>query len=143
VLPANSVSHLYKIAQEAATNAIKHAKGKQICFHLATTDRTLVLKIQNDGKPFPPEVKITDRMGLKIMNYRANVMGGTFQIMTENELTTVCCSIPVHDVRPQPAMDTAFLTGANGSGNGIHPGPAAVPEVGMDRSSRARPSRVA
>lgn len=116
-LTGNSVVHLYKIAQEAATNAIKHAKGTQITFDLRTEEGNLVLRIQNDGKPFPPDVQVNDRMGLKIMNYRANVLGGTFRIGTENELTTVCCTIPLQEAKPQNPMDTSFL---NGSANGGH-----------------------
>lgn len=134
-LTGNCVVHLYKIAQEAATNAIKHAKGKQISFDLRSMDGNLVLRIQNDGKPFPPDVQVNDRMGLKIMNYRANVMGGTFKIGLENELTTVCCTIPLEENKGT-TPDTSHLK-ANGTGT-----PAPAPTTSDPTSAnRLEPSQ--
>ncbi len=129
-LPGNSVVHLYKIAQEAATNAIKHAKGSQIVFDLRTEGGNLILKIQNDGNPFPQHIQVNDRMGLKIMNYRANVLGGTFSIGTEKEMTTVCCTIPLQEAKGQTAFDTHFM---NGNSNGT---PAPFPEDPQPTGSR-------
>ncbi|HUR44869.1 MAG TPA: response regulator [Candidatus Saccharimonadales bacterium] len=110
-LPPNTVEHLYKIAQEAATNAIKHAQGELITFDVCSNDGTLSLKIQNDGRPFPADIEVNDRMGLKIMKYRAHVLGGTFAITTEQGLTTVACAIPTSEA----AAAASQAAGVNGS----------------------------
>src|SRR6185503_5658357 len=52
-LESNVVMQLYKIAQEAVTNAIKHGKAHKVGISLANGSGSVVLKIQNDGKPFP------------------------------------------------------------------------------------------
>jgi signal transduction histidine kinase len=110
-LPPNTVEHLYKIAQEAATNAIKHAQGTTITFDLLSKDGLLSLKIQNDGRPFPADIEVNDRMGLKIMKYRAHVLGGSFHITSENGTTIIACSIPVLENPPPPKGATSVTHG--------------------------------
>jgi len=88
-------SQLYKIAQEAMSNAIKHGKAKRICISLATKDGRLSLRIENDGVPFPTTYQPTNRMGLRIMNYRAHTMEGTLDIRpAEDSGTIVTCVVP-------------------------------------------------
>jgi nitrate/nitrite-specific signal transduction histidine kinase/CheY-like chemotaxis protein len=94
-LQSNSVLQLYKIAQEALSNAIKHGKASKISITLAQNDGRLTLKIENDGVPFPTTYKPTNRMGLRIMNYRAHTIGGTLEIApAQNSGTVVTCVVP-------------------------------------------------
>jgi len=94
-LSPNVTLQLYKIAQEAMSNAIKHGKAKNICISLATNDGRLSLRIENDGVPFPTTYKPTNRMGLRIMNYRAHTMEGTLEIRpAEDSGTVVTCVVP-------------------------------------------------
>jgi signal transduction histidine kinase len=77
------------------SNAIKHGKAKNICISLATNDGRLSLRIENDGVPFPTTYKPTNRMGLRIMNYRAHTMEGTLEIRpAEDSGTVVTCVVP-------------------------------------------------
>lgn len=95
-LPANVVSQLYKIAQEAVTNAIKHGKAKQIQISLVPTADELTLSVRNDGVPFPESPGLTNRMGLRIMNYRAHLIGAQLEIKGEGKRgTLVTCSLPL------------------------------------------------
>jgi len=88
--------HLYKIAQESLTNAIKHGKAKRVGISLANGDHQIVLTIQNDGKPFPDLKGHPTGMGVRIMNYRASVIGGTLVIKgTGQRGTRVTCSVPL------------------------------------------------
>jgi signal transduction histidine kinase len=94
-LQPNNVLQLYKIAQEALSNAIKHGKARKISITLAQKDGRLILKIENDGVPFPTTYKPTNRMGLRIMNYRAHTMEGTLDISpAEVSGTVVTCVVP-------------------------------------------------
>ena len=95
-LESAAVSQLYKIAQEAVTNAIKHGKAKRVSIGLANGGDKLTLTIQNDGLPFPDLHSHSTGMGLRIMNYRASLIGGTLDIRAKgNNGTIVTCSVPV------------------------------------------------
>ena len=95
-LEASAVSQMYKIAQEAVTNAIKHGKAKRVSIGLANGDDKLTLTIQNDGLPFPDLHSHSTGMGLRIMNYRASLIGGTLDIRAKGSNgTVVTCSVPI------------------------------------------------
>jgi PAS domain S-box-containing protein len=85
--------HLYRIAQEAATNAIKHGNAKNILLSLAGNSSRVILKIKDDGVGFPPNPK-SKGMGLRVMHHRARMIGATISIRQPKEGgITVTCSI--------------------------------------------------
>jgi two-component system sensor histidine kinase UhpB len=95
-LDPNVVAQLYKIAQEAVTNAIKHGKASKVGINLSNGSDRVVLKIQNDGKPFPDLNSGSTGMGLRIMNYRASLIGASLEIKGAGAKgTRVTCSVPV------------------------------------------------
>ena len=90
------MNQLYKIAQEAVTNAIKHGKAKRVGIDLANGSDRIVLTIQNNGLPFPDLKSHSTGMGLRIMNYRASLIGGSLEIKgTGQRGTRVTCSVPL------------------------------------------------
>ncbi|HVV01950.1 MAG TPA: response regulator, partial [Verrucomicrobiae bacterium] len=94
-MPEHSVTQLYKIAQEAISNSIKHGRSKRVWITLSGSEEKLVLTIKNDGLPFSPPSGPTRRMGLRIMNYRASTIGGTMQIQPVGRSgTLVTCEVP-------------------------------------------------
>jgi len=94
-LSPNITLQLYKIAQEALSNAIKHGKAKRLSISLTQKEGRLVLQIENDGVPFPATYQPTNRMGLRIMNYRAHTIEGTLEIHpAEQSGTVVTCVVP-------------------------------------------------
>src|SRR5205814_7372522 len=96
-LEPSVVNQLYKIAQEAVTNAIKHGKAKRVGISLSNGSDNVLLKIQNTGLPFPDLKSRSTGMGLRIMNYRSSLIGGTLEIKgTGKSGTKVTCSVPVH-----------------------------------------------
>ncbi|HEX4266156.1 MAG TPA: PAS domain S-box protein [Verrucomicrobiae bacterium] len=95
-LETNTVKQLYKITQEALTNAIKHGKAKQVSIQLSNGASKLALTIRNSGAPFPSVVGRNAGMGLRIMNYRANLIGASLEIKPgDPEGTVVTCLVPV------------------------------------------------
>ena len=95
-LEPNVASQLYKITQEAVTNAIKHAKTKAIAIRLASGTNELILTVQNDGLPFPNLKGHATGMGLRIMNYRASLIGASLEVRGDGLLgTCVICSVPL------------------------------------------------
>ena len=94
-LESNTVMQLYKIAQEALTNAIKHGKSKRVDIGLAADGQKLTLTIDNDGMPFPDLQGRSSGMGLRIMNYRSSLIGGSLDVRAKaSRGTIVTCSVP-------------------------------------------------
>ena len=87
--------NLYRIAQEAVTNAVKHARARNIEILLAYDGEQLVLKVQDDGKGIDLVADESKRMGLRIMEYRAGQCGGSLSIdPAPNGGTVITCSVP-------------------------------------------------
>jgi len=95
-LPSHTTVQLYKIAQEAVSNAIKHGKARQVNIRLAKQNEHVVMTIRNDGLPFSQPQSSKNRMGLRIMNYRASTIGAILEIKPiEKSGTLVTCTLPV------------------------------------------------
>lgn len=90
--------HLYRIAQEAITNAARHAKAKNVSIELASDEDTSILKVENDGKGFPKHRTGKKGLGLRIMEYRAHMIGGSLDIGKGRKGgTIVTCTFPNAD----------------------------------------------
>ncbi len=81
--------HLYRIAQEAISNAIKHAEANEISVTLQRGPSGLVLTIRDDGKGMPKRLKNPAGLGLAIMNYRASMVGSELDISSRRGRGTV------------------------------------------------------
>ena len=100
-VPPNVTMQLCKIAQEAVSNAIKHGKATQVLISLTESAEKLALTIRNDGVPFSPATATKGRMGLRIMNYRANTIGAAFDIKPNHKNgTIVTCTLHVKTAKP-------------------------------------------
>jgi PAS domain S-box-containing protein len=87
-----AATHLYRIAQEACNNAIKHGEAKRITIRLRRDHGALVLSIENDGRAFCEPATVGKGMGLGIMRYRAGIIGGTITIRAgDSGGTIVAC----------------------------------------------------
>lgn len=103
-----AATHLYRIAQEAIHNALRHGKARQICISLKRDDGQVVLEIRDDGVGFDAEARrrtpATGRnrgFGLEIMNYRTGILGGTFRVTSQIGLgTDVRCIVPLQGETP-------------------------------------------
>jgi PAS domain S-box-containing protein len=96
--------HLYRIAQEAVSNAIKHGKATEVVIRLQSASERLVLNIMDNGSGFPKVMPRNDGMGLRIMRYRAGMIGGLLSIEQNHAGgTVVSCSVPVRVTPVLPA----------------------------------------
>jgi PAS domain S-box-containing protein len=95
-LPSPVVTQLYKITQESVTNAIKHAKATRVVISVATRAGRLVVSIRNNGRSFPKLASGARGMGLRIMSYRAGLVGGTLEVKGKGTRgTLVRCFVPL------------------------------------------------
>ena len=88
--------HLYRITQEAITNAIKHGKAKNIRIDLACDRDKSVLTVRNDGIDFPKEFEARGTgMGLQIMDHRVDIIDGSLDIRKGPKGGTIMtCTFP-------------------------------------------------
>ena len=90
-----AANHLFRIAQEAVTNAIKYCGGGKIRVSLSRTKRELVLAVTDDGKGIDPADGRCGS-GLTIMEYRCNAIGGVFDVSARHpQGTRVTCRVPI------------------------------------------------
>lgn len=94
--------NLYRIAQEAVSNAIRHGQASRIEIALTTTGRDLVLAIHDNGCGLPDNAGRAEGMGLHIMHYRAGVINGSLSVQRRPRGgTTVRCTAK-DAIRPPP-----------------------------------------
>ena len=95
LIPDNTVAtHLFRIAQEAVTNAIKHGKPGHIEISLTRTPARISLAVKDDGSGMPARRRKKAGMGLHIMRYRAGMIGGSLAVQKEpGGGTTVVCTV--------------------------------------------------
>jgi PAS domain S-box-containing protein len=79
-LPQTSKEALYRVAQEAMHNAVKHARARTLDLCLELGDAEVGLVVADDGRGFDPAHEFPGHLGLKSMAERAAAVGGTLEI---------------------------------------------------------------
>ncbi|GEM_PF-2484592 len=93
-------THLYRIAQEAVNNALKHAKAGSITISLRRQGDNAVLSIADDGRGLPQSASSHRGMGLNIMKYRAGLIGADLEIVPARDRgTEVRCRFRIGPVK--------------------------------------------
>jgi PAS domain S-box-containing protein len=94
-MPDNVMAtHLYRIAQEAINNAIKHGRASQIKIELVDALEIITLTVQNNGLVVTKTRSFKDGIGLRIMRYRAEMIGGSLTFHSDAKRgTMVVCAI--------------------------------------------------
>jgi signal transduction histidine kinase len=86
--------HLYRIAQEAVTNAAQHGSAGQVHIVLRRDGERGLLRIEDNGNGFNPST-LSKGLGLRIMHYRAQMMAGSLRIESGRARgTIVSCWFP-------------------------------------------------
>lgn len=79
VADAAAALHLYRIAQEAVTNAVRHSKARHVRVALEGSGANVVLTVEDDGVGLPP-ADGRRGMGINLMLYRARTIGASLEI---------------------------------------------------------------
>ncbi|HTS17010.1 MAG TPA: MASE1 domain-containing protein [Verrucomicrobiae bacterium] len=94
---------LFRIAQEAVHNAVKHAQASQITIRFTRDGEHLSLIVKDDGVGLPAGTAETKGMGLRIMDHRARMIGARFEICVDTHGgTIVACSLPIMTIGAPP-----------------------------------------
>jgi signal transduction histidine kinase len=91
-------AHLYRIAQEALSNAVRHGQAKEVIISLTHEPHQLGLTISDNGIGLKPAAAAESTgMGLHIMHYRSRMIGATLRVESLPEGgTRVRCTLPRH-----------------------------------------------
>ena len=95
-------TNLYRIAQEAVTNSVKHADAQTIAIRIQTNSGLTTLRVSDDGRGIEDTGTDRDGVGLRIMNYRARSIGATLTVASQaHGGTMVTCVVreALHSVR--------------------------------------------
>jgi two-component system, NarL family, sensor kinase len=97
-LPQRVESGLYRVAQEALTNAVRHAEAKHITITLEIDPEEVCLMIVDDGRGFDPSHVSEGRYGLIGLNERVRLLGGTLELSSvPGAGTQLDIDIPLQD----------------------------------------------
>ncbi|MCW5556452.1 MAG: sensor histidine kinase [Verrucomicrobiae bacterium] len=89
-----AVVHLFRIAQEAVNNAIRHSGATEVRIRLTNLENGIGLQIDDNGNGLPPAAKRSSGMGLHIMRHRASLIGARFDIINLQPGTRIAVCIP-------------------------------------------------
>ncbi len=90
-----AAAHLYRIAREAVINANKHAQAREIVVKLARSQREIVLRVIDNGVGLSNDPKLKEGLGLHIMKYRSQLIGGRLEIDSHDGVgTRLSCYVP-------------------------------------------------
>jgi PAS domain S-box-containing protein len=106
-----SATHVYRIVQEALTNVIRHSRATEVAISLETAGGELHLRVDDNGRGFQePLPDGAGGLGLKIMRYRAQMLGGDLILESGiNGGASVRCSCPLDS---SALVDTSRLESA-------------------------------
>lgn len=91
---SEAVVHLYRIAQEAVNNAVRHSGAERITISLQNTPRGVQMQVVDDGIGLPPGAGRKSGMGLHIMRHRADMIGAVCEVCALAHGTCVSVLVP-------------------------------------------------
>jgi signal transduction histidine kinase len=125
VLDERQEAALYRVAQEALHNALRHAGAGRIAIELSRSPRRVILAVTDDGAGFAAGAP--EGLGFASMRGRAAAVGGTLTIRSAPGAgTTVRLALPLHHHPAPPGVPPA-PRGVHPAPPGVHPAPPGVP----------------
>ncbi|MDR9407889.1 MAG: sensor histidine kinase, partial [Balneolaceae bacterium] len=75
-----SLTHLFRIVQEATSNAVKHGNSSKVQVDMQANDTQLTVKIEDNGTGFGPDWDQNKGLGVRIMKFRSRLIGANLEI---------------------------------------------------------------
>lgn len=110
VLPRHTpamIVHVYRVAQEAVSNAVRHGEATKIIIAVDGTPRGVLVRIADNGRGLPEESHRPEGIGMHVMEYRAHALGGTITLdKAQPHGAIVTLAYPAADVVNQDTFST-------------------------------------
>jgi nitrate/nitrite-specific signal transduction histidine kinase len=126
-----TAAHLYRIAQEAVRNAVRHGRPSQVTLSLRTEGNRLVLRIWDDGSGIHPLARRGFGTGLRDMHRRAAAIGAQLRVgPPPHHGTLALCELEPDPGRAESvdASDASLVFGGGGGGGDYHGGFSPAPQ---------------
>jgi len=95
ILDNQTSTHLYRLSQEAVTNALKHGQAQTITIRLTDDGTVIKLQVSDDGVGIRGDNPESGGTGLRIMRYRSGLIGANLLILSGPKGgTQVICTLP-------------------------------------------------
>jgi PAS domain S-box-containing protein len=102
-------NHLYRIAQEAIQNALKHSGASAIDVELCSREGSIRLAVLDDGRGLPAESPNSTGLGMRTMRFRSSAIGGKLYIgRRAGGGNSVVCEVPQNRHWPQEELPARF-----------------------------------
>lgn len=99
----NVATHVYRIAEEAVTNALVHGAARRITISLSELNNLVTLVVRDDGRGLSQPAKEAG-FGVHMMRYRARMIGGSVELRRNTSSgATLTCTFQKHGISPRPA----------------------------------------
>jgi signal transduction histidine kinase len=96
-----TATHLFRIAEEATRNAVRHGRAQNVDVDLSDSGGSLLLAVRDNGSGLPPPGRRGDGLGLRIMAHRSAMIGATFSVEAQpSGGTLLLCRLPHRPPRP-------------------------------------------
>lgn len=79
-----SLTHLFRIVQEATSNAVKHGNASKVQVDMQANETKLTIKIEDNGTGFAPDWDQHKGLGVRIMKFRSRLIGANLEITESN-----------------------------------------------------------
>lgn len=98
---SGTATHMYRIAEEATRNAVRHGRAKNVQITLSSEEGSLVLEIRDDGTGIAAPALRGQGLGLRIMAHRSAIIGASFAVEAQAQGgTSVLCKLSRSHPRP-------------------------------------------
>ena len=95
---SEAATQLYRIAQEAITNAVRHGESTRVTISLLRDDASVILQVKDNGHGIADDVDREKGLGLRSMGYRAGLIGAGLSVAPgEDGGTLVICQMNLAD----------------------------------------------
>ncbi len=98
-LDESAANHLHRIVQEALSNALRHGHARNVRLHFSSDAKGIRLSIRDDGRGIRVGDTNKGGLGLRTMNYRAQVIGGQLTVRAHRDGGTIVSCICPQDAR--------------------------------------------
>jgi len=95
---STNLTHLYRIVQEATSNAVKHGNATEIDISIKNDNERLVIKIEDNGTGFSDDWEKDRGLGVRIMQFRSRLIGANLEIEDSEKLGGAAINVTMYPV---------------------------------------------